>query len=115
MHAYICHVCYLRIVAIGRLVGEDVKVRSLANGRMEVGHLDDGSNDSSVTQNLQNRIPIFLRVANGILPILDHRQKRVMINRWWWWWRKMNDAIDEIAIPCMEGIEYVTLFLPCIR
>ena len=52
-------------------MGEDIKVRSLANGRMKISHLNNGSNHSGVAQNLQNRIAIFLRVMDGILPILD--------------------------------------------
>lgn len=52
-------------------MGEDIKVRALANGRMEISHLNNGSDHPGVAQNLQNRIAIFLRVADGILPILD--------------------------------------------
>lgn len=45
---------YLRVVAISCLMGENVKVRSLPNGRMEVSHLDNRSNYPSVAQDLQN-------------------------------------------------------------
>ena len=43
---------YLRIVTVSRLMGEDIKVRSLANGRMEISHLNNGSNHPGVAQNL---------------------------------------------------------------
>lgn len=62
-------------ISVRRLMGKDVKVGALSDGRMQVTHLDDGRYDSGVAQYLEDGIAVLFRVPNGILPILVKKEK----------------------------------------
>lgn len=63
-------------ISVGCLVGKHVKVWALADSRMQVTHLNDGGNHSSVAQYLQDGIAIFFCISDRTLPILQASKKK---------------------------------------